>query len=205
MSQAVSQTIYLADYDPRWPAMFEEERARLQAAIGEWAADIQHVGSTSIPGIAAKPIIDIAVHLHSLVDALKCITPLVEDLEYECLGEFGIPDRIYFRRGTATPLPAQTAGHDRTWRTHQIHMYPLGHDQYAKQITFRDYLRAHPDAASEYETLKRELAVRHAGDIEAYAEAKSDFVQSILRSAALARSPSSAETERGDQATTRLG
>jgi GrpB-like predicted nucleotidyltransferase (UPF0157 family) len=192
MSEAVSDRIYLADYDPRWPAMFEEERARLQVAIGEWAADIQHVGSTSIPGIAAKPIIDIAVHLHSLIDALRCITPLVEELEYECLGEFGIPDRIYFRKPTATPLPGQSAGHDRAGRTHQIHMYPLGHDQYAKQITFRDYLRAHPNAAREYEALKRDLAVRHAGDIEAYANAKSDFVQSILRSAALARSPSSA-------------
>ena len=199
MPEAISDSIYIADYDPRWPAMFDEERARLDAAIGEWAADIQHVGSTSIPGIAAKPIIDIAVHLNLLVDALKCITPLVEHLQYECLGEFGIPDRIYFRKGTATPLRGQSAGHDGAGRTHQIHMYPLGHDQYAKQITFRDYLRAHPEASREYEALKREFAARHAGDIEAYADAKSDFVQSILRSAALARSPSPAETEGGDQ------
>ena len=202
MSQAVSHTIYIADYDPRWPQMFEDERARIVDAIGEWAADVQHVGSTSIPGIAAKPIIDIAVHLHSLVDALKCITPLVEQLGYECLGEFGIPDRIYFRKPTAAPLPGQRAGHDRIGRTHQIHMYPLNHDQYAKQVIFRDYLRAHPDAAREYEALKRELAVRHAGDIEAYAVAKSDFVQSILRSAAVARSPSPIDVERGNQATT---
>ena len=199
MSKAVSDNIYIADYDPRWPQMFEDERTRIVDAIGEWAADVQHVGSTSIPGIAAKPIIDIAVHLHTLVDALKCITPLVEHLQYECLGEFGIPDRIYFRKPTTSPLPGQS--HDGVGRTHQIHMYPLGHDQYAKQITFRDYLRAHPEATSEYEALKRELAVRHAGDIEAYAEAKSDFVQSILRSAALARSPSPAEAGRGDQAT----
>jgi GrpB-like predicted nucleotidyltransferase (UPF0157 family) len=199
MSKAISDSIYLAEYDSRWPSMFDEERARLQSAIGEWAADIQHVGSTSIPGIAAKPIIDIAVHLHSLVDALKCITPLVEHLQYECLGEFGIPDRIYFRKLTNTPLPGQD--HDGVGRTHQIHMYERGHEQYEKQIVFRDYLRFHPDAAREYEALKRELAVRHARDIEAYADAKSDFVQSILRSAALARSPSPAETERGDQAT----
>jgi len=172
--------------------MFQEERTRLQATIGEWAADIQHVGSTAVPGLAAKPIIDIAVHLHSLIDGFKCITPLVE-LGYDCLGEFGIPDRIYFRKPTDTPLPGQRAGHDRIGRTHQIHMYPLNHDQYAKQVLFRDYLRAHADAAREYEELKRELAVRYARDIEAYANAKSDFVQSILRSAALARSPSPAE------------
>jgi GrpB-like predicted nucleotidyltransferase (UPF0157 family) len=200
MSQAVSDIIYLADYDPRWPQMFEDERARIVSAIGEWAADVQHVGSTSIPGIAAKPIIDIAVHLRSLVDALYCITPLTE-LGYECLGEFGIPGRIYFRKLTASPLPGQS--HDGVGRTHQIHMYELGHEQYEKQIVFRDYLRAHADAARAYEALKRDLAVRHAGDIEAYANAKSDFVQSILRSAALARSPSPAEPERGDQATMR--
>jgi GrpB-like predicted nucleotidyltransferase (UPF0157 family) len=186
MSKTVSDSIYLAEYNSRWPSMFEEERARLQAAIGEWVADIQHVGSTSIPGIAAKPIIDIAVHLHSLVDALKCITPLVEHLQYECLGEFGIPDRIYFRKLTNTPLPGQS--HDGVGRTLQLHMYELSHEQYEKQITFRDYLRAHLDTAREYEALKRELSVRHAGDVEAYADAKSDFVQSILRSAALARS-----------------
>ena len=200
MSQAVSDTIYLADYHPRWPQLFEEERARLHAAIGEWAADIQHVGSTSIPGIAAKPIIDIAVHLRSLVDALYCITPLME-LGYECLGEFGIPGRIYFRKRTDQPIRGQS--HDGIGRTHQIHMYELTNEQYEKQIVFRDYLRAHPDARKGYETLKRQLAERHARDVEAYAMAKSDFVQSILRSAALARGPSPAETEKGSQATTR--
>ncbi|TMB93648.1 MAG: GrpB family protein [Chloroflexi bacterium] len=189
MSQALSDTIHLADYDPRWPQLFEEERARLQAAIGEWAADIQHVGSTSIPGIAAKPIIDIAVHLRSLVDALYCITPLME-LGYECLGEFGIPGRIYFRKRTDQPRRGQS--HDGIARTHQIHMYELRNEQYEKQIVFRDYLRAHPDAAREYEALKRQLAERHARDVEAYALAKSDFVLDILaraRAAAAARSP----------------
>jgi GrpB-like predicted nucleotidyltransferase (UPF0157 family) len=181
MSRAVSNRIYLTDYDPRWPALFEKERAGLQSAIGEWAADIQHVGSTSIPGIAAKPIIDIAVHLHSLVDALKCITPLVEHLQYECLGEFGIPDRIYFRKLTNTPLPGQD--HDGVGRTHQIHMYERGHEQYEKQIVFRDYLRAHADAMKDYEALKRELARRHSKNVEMYAFAKRDFVQEILRRA----------------------
>jgi GrpB-like predicted nucleotidyltransferase (UPF0157 family) len=196
------QPIHLAEYDPRWPELFEEERARLQAAIGKWAADIQHVGSTSIPAIAAKPILDIAVHLRAFVDALYCITPLVE-LGYECLGEFEIPERIYFRKRTKAPLPGQS--HDGVGRTHQIHMYELGHDQYEKQIVFRDYLRAHPGAARDYELLKRELARKHAGNIEAYAMAKSDFVLDILArarsTAAAARSPSSSRTERGVTAT----
>jgi GrpB-like predicted nucleotidyltransferase (UPF0157 family) len=181
MSRAVSGSIYLAEYDPHWPSMFEEERDRLQAAIGEWVADIQHVGSTAIPGIAAKPIIDIAVHLGSLADALKCITPLRGHLSYECLGEFGIPGRIYFRKPTTSPLPGQS--HDGVGRTHQIHMYELSHDQYEKQIVFRDYLRAHPDSMKAYEALKRELAARHSDNVELYAFAKSDFVQEILRRA----------------------
>ena len=176
--QALVPHIILADYDPRWPALFEEERARLKEAIGEWAADIQHVGSTAIPGIAAKPIIDIAVHLRSLVDALKCITPLVE-LGYESLGEFGIPGRIYFRKLTTQPLPGQTYGG--AGRTHQIHMYERTNEQYEKQIVFRDFLRAHTEPAKEYESLKRQLAVRHAGDVEAYALAKSEFVLEVLR------------------------
>jgi len=181
MSEAVSDAIVIVDYDPRWPRMFEEERARILEAIGHWAADVQHVGSTSIPGIAAKPIIDIAVHLDSLVVALFCITPLREQLGYECLGEFGLPGRIYFRKLTGTLLPGQS--HDGVGRTHQIHMYERSNEQYEKQIVFRDYLRTHPDAMRDYEALKRELAARHSRDVEAYALAKSDFVLEILRRA----------------------
>lgn len=206
MAEQATHTIILAPYDPGWPALFQEERERLQAAVGAWAADIQHVGSTSVPGTAAKPIIDIAVHLRTLVDALYCITPLVE-IGYECLGEFGIPGRIYFRKPTDNPLPGQA--HGGVGRTHQIHMYETGHDQYEKQIIFRDYLRAHPEAAQEYEALKRDLAARYS-DIEGYAEAKSDFVARILglsrasvavpgteEKAAAATSPSSHAAERG--------
>ncbi len=181
---APADPIILADYDPAWPVLFAEEEVWLREAIGEWAADIQHVGSTAIPGIAAKPIIDIAIHLRSLLDGFKCITPLVE-LGYECLGEYGIPGRIYFRKGTSTPLPGQS--HGGVGRTHQIHMYETGHEQYEKQIVFRDYLRSRAEAAREYEGLKRELAVRHAGDLEAYAMAKSDFVREVLRRARLER------------------
>lgn len=176
MTRPATGAIVLVNYDPAWPALFDVERARLLAAIGEWVADIQHVGSTAIPGIAAKPIIDVAIHLKSLADALKCITPLA-GIGYECLGEFGIPERIYFRKRTDSPLPGQA--HDGVGRTHQIHMYETGHEQYEKQIVFRDYLRAHPEAAREYEHLKRGLAAR-LSNIEDYAESKSEFVQRIL-------------------------
>ncbi len=157
--------------------MFNEERTRLQNAIGRWAVAIEHVGSTSIPGLAAKPIIDIGVALRSLEDALYCITPLVE-IGYECVGESGIPGRIYFRKRTDTPLPGQVHNSG-IGRTHQVHMYEQTHEQFVNHLLFRDYLRAHPSAAREYEDLKRRLAAEY-DDVEAYAEAKSGFVLGIL-------------------------
>ena len=160
--------IILSEYDSDWPRLFEEERTRLQEAIGQWAFAIEHVGSTAIPGIAAKPIIDIGVALRRFEDALHCITPLVE-AGWVCMGEFGIPGRIFFRKTTDNPLPGQ-APSGSVGRTHQIHMYELTHEQYAGHIVFRDYLRTHPEAAREYEALKVELSQRHAGDVEAYSE-----------------------------------
>ena len=177
----MADTVILAPYDPAWPVMFAKERDRLQNAIGEWAVAIEHVGSTAIPGIAAKPIIDIGVALGSFEDALYCITPLFE-IGYECLGEYGIPRRIYFRKRTDDPIPGQVHNSGIA-RTHQVHMYEQTHEQYVNHLLFRDYLRAHQGAAGQYEELKRRLAGEH-DDVEAYADAKSEFVQHIL---ALAR------------------
>ncbi|MDO8616496.1 MAG: GrpB family protein [Dehalococcoidia bacterium] len=180
MPRPTADAILLADYDPSWPRMFEEERRRLEGAIGRWAVAIEHVGSTAVPGLASKPIIDMGIALRSPADALKCITPLVE-LGYECLGEYGIAGRIYFRKRTREPLPGQV--HAGVGRTHQIHMYETGHGEWDAHITFRDYLRADAGARRDYEALKRGLAALHAGDVEAYANAKCDFVRGVLRKA----------------------
>jgi GrpB-like predicted nucleotidyltransferase (UPF0157 family) len=179
MPATPQRDIVLADYDPAWPKMFEAERARLQAAIGKWAVAIEHVGSTAIPGIAAKPVIDIGVALRSHADALKCITPLLE-LGYECLGEYGIPGRIFFRKPTDTPLPGQL--HNGVGRTHQVHMYEQGHSEHTQHIIFRDFMRTHPLDAEDYERLKRRLAEEH-DDVEAYAIAKTGFVMRKLNEA----------------------
>ena len=179
MTRPAASPIVLSSYDPDWPRLFAEERQRLQAAIGEWAVVIEHVGSTSIPGIAAKPIIDIVVAVAELVDELKCITPLVE-IGYDCKGEFGIPERVFFRKLTDTPLPGQVT--NGIGRTHQVHMFQRDNIEVERHIAFRDYLRANPDARQAYEDLKRRLAAEHE-DIEAYADAKSEFVESVLRKA----------------------
>lgn len=176
----LTDNIVIAEYDPAWPERFEQERARLQSAIGEWAVAIEHVGSTAVPGLAAKPIIDIGIALENLVDALQCITPLFE-LGYQCCGEYGIPGRIFFRKITADPIPGQIT--DGIGRTHQIHMYQRDHEQFRWHIAFREYMRSHPDEAAEYAALKREVATRHHDDIEKYVDGKHDFIREILRRA----------------------
>jgi GrpB-like predicted nucleotidyltransferase (UPF0157 family) len=172
--------IVIVEYDPAWPELFAQERERLQEAIGEWAVAIEHVGSTAVPGLAAKPIIDIGISLENLVDAVKCITPLFE-MGYQCCGEFGIPGRIFFRKLTDSPIPGQiTDGHG---RTHQIHMYQRDHEQSIWHITFRDYMRTHPDEAAEYAALKRQVAARHHDDIEKYVDGKHEYIRGILSKA----------------------
>jgi GrpB-like predicted nucleotidyltransferase (UPF0157 family) len=178
----LADNIVIADYDPAWPQLFEDERARLQDAIGEWTYAIEHVGSTSVPGLAAKPIIDIGVALNELADALKCITPL-EELGYHCRGEFGIPGRIYFRKATDEPDAGQI--YDGVRRTHQIHMYHRDHEQFRWHVAFRDYMRSHPDAATEYEELKRQLAARYTDNIEEYVDGKHEFIREVLRRAGM--------------------
>src|SRR3989304_1253108 len=135
--------IVIADYDPAWPARFEEERAAIVAARGEamgGVVAIEHIGSTSVPGLAAKPIIDIAIGVRQVADVVPCITPIV-GLGYKCMGEFGIPGRLYFRKGKP--------------RSHHIHMVVHKGEFWQRHLAFRDVLRARPDLAGEYARLKR--------------------------------------------------
>jgi GrpB-like predicted nucleotidyltransferase (UPF0157 family) len=198
-----SNAIAIVEYDPRWPALYEEERERIVAAIDEWAPDVHHVGSTAVPGLAAKPIIDIMVAMRSEHEMVLAITPLVQT-GYECLGEYGIPGRIYFRKTLETPGLGQS--HGGVARTHHLHMFPAGHAEWDRHIHFRDYLRAHPSVAMEYQSLKRELAARFSTDFEGYTDAKTEFIRGIEARAALALSPSHPSTEgqgRGDAVNTR--
>jgi GrpB-like predicted nucleotidyltransferase (UPF0157 family) len=158
--------ILLVDYRSDWPLVYAEAAGPLAAAFGPYAADIQHIGSTSVPGLAAKPIIDIAIGItqYPLPDA---IIDAVTRLGYEHKGEYGIPGRHYFRK------PGPPYGF-------HIHATGLQSSEYHNHILFRDYLRAHPDAAREYQLLKRDLAAHWVDDFEAYAAAKTSFVRQIL-------------------------
>jgi GrpB-like predicted nucleotidyltransferase (UPF0157 family) len=158
----------LRAHDATWSAAFDEAARELASCLGEVLVTQHHVGSTAIPGIAAKPVIDILAVVTDL-DALDARTGTLVGRGYEALGEYGIPRRRYFRRDNSAGA-----------RTHQVHAFPRGHEQVERMLLFRDYLRAMPAMAEQYEALKHRLAERSAGDVEAYAEAKTEFVEMVL-------------------------
>lgn len=157
-------SVLIVDYDPRWPALFEEERRRILGVLGEDRPRIEHVGSTAVPGLAAKPVIDL------LVGAPRPPTEgqrrRLAELEYVSMGELGIPGREFFRKGAP--------------RTHHLHWTAFGGSFWASHVAFRDALRRDPALAREYERLKRALAGRFPNDREAYTEGKTPFIERVL-------------------------
>ena len=167
--------IYLEEYDVRWPERFAVEAAQMQDVFG--AANviaIEHFGSTAIPGLAAKPVIDLLVIVRSLAEAKNAVETM-RGLGYAYWYDNPRPDRLFFVKG----LPPNGQ------RTHHVHVAEPGSDKAQSGLLFRDYLRAHTDARDAYATLKRELASRHQSDREAYTEAKTDFVNAIVEKAKL--------------------
>lgn len=168
---AKDEAIQLSPYDPTWPAAFDTEAASITTAIGAWiTGGIHHVGSTSIPGLAAKPVIDIMAGVAGLESSRACIE-LLAPLAY-----LYAPYRQDIMHWFCKPRPDH--------RTHHLHLVPTGSARFADVLALRDYLRAHPDAAAEYEALKRDLAGRHTHDRQAYTDGKTDLV---LRLTATAR------------------
>jgi GrpB-like predicted nucleotidyltransferase (UPF0157 family) len=156
--------------------MFEEDRGKILGAVGEYVSAVEHIGSTSVPGLAAKPIIDVMVAVRSLSDAPACVGPLAAvGYEYVPKHEAVMPERRFFRRGPSG------AG------THHLHMVERSSAFWEEHLLFRDYLRARPEAAAEYERLKRELAARHGSDRGAYTDAKTDFIKSAVERARKSR------------------
>ena len=161
--------IRLVSWTPAWAERFRAERAELERAVGDRVLAIEHIGSTSIPGIRAKPVVDICVAVESFEAARATLQP-IEALAYVYRGEHGIAGRHFFQKGDPREV--------------NLHMVEITSEEWQRHIVFRDYLRGHRDAALEYEALKQELAELHASDIEAYAAAKTPFVRKII---ALAR------------------
>ena len=164
--------IVLLPYDPGWPQAFDSEAARLRGAFGDLFVDLQHIGSTAVPRLLAKPVIDILAVVPQ-VEALDLQRDVWEILGYEVMGEFGVPGRRYFRKDDASGR-----------RTHQVHAFADGSREITRHLDFRDYLRACPSVAEAYGVLKRRLAEECAGDMHCYSEGKTDFIRDIERRAA---------------------
>jgi GrpB-like predicted nucleotidyltransferase (UPF0157 family) len=159
--------VRIVPYDPAWPALFDAEVARLTPILEACGVTLrlEHTGSTSVPGLAAKPILDILAGWEPSGVRTNAI-PAIEAAGYQYRGEQGIAGRDFFRRGEP--------------RQYHLHLTEVGSTFWHDHRTFRDYLRANPDAARRYETLKHELAATFPTDRERYIEGKTEFVIATL-------------------------
>ncbi len=161
--------VRLIPYNEKWIEAYKTEEKFLRESLGDLIIDIQHVGSTSIPGLLSKPVIDIAVAIKSLSESEKCIE-LFTKLGYEYRDNVNIPG-LHFAKG----------GPDN--RTHYIHVEELNDNQWYNHILFRDYLRVHPETLAEYAVLKIQLAEKFADDRILYGHGKDMFITKIIEEA----------------------
>ncbi len=178
ISRLVSEHVAIVPYDPRWPESFRQEEEHLQRLLpGDLVRRIEHFGSTAVPGLAAKPIVDILVEVTDLAETRARIAPVLRAQGYEYLwrpttGDDGPPFYAWFIK-----RDSQTGA-----RTHHIHMVEGSFVEHWDRLFFRDYLRAHPDVAHEYARLKGQLAVDCA-DRAAYTQGKADFIAAVMNRA----------------------
>ena len=160
--------ITLVGYNPDWPKVFEQECRLLLKALGDSVAQIEHIGSTAVPGLVSRPIIDIMVGLADFSMA-NSVVPEIVNLGYTYFPKFEdvMPNRRFFKQlvdGTAT---------------HHIHMTEIDSEFWRRHLLFRDYLRSHPEMAAEYATLKKQLAKQDWNDSNDFAETKTDFIKKV--------------------------
>jgi GrpB-like predicted nucleotidyltransferase (UPF0157 family) len=165
----VSAPVEIAPYDPAWPAAAAAEAEAILRACGDLLRRVEHIGSTAVPGLAAKPTLDLLGGVRTLADAAACIAPL-SALGYAYVPEYeaDLPERRYFRKGPAGA------------RTHHLHVVALDGAFWSDHLRFRDHLRSDRSAADAYERLKRDLAARHRADRDAYTRAKTTFIAVVL-------------------------
>ena len=168
MSQA---PVKISEYDPQWPAAFEAERDLLESLIGAWRhGPIEHVGSTAVPGLAAKPVIDVMFGVRSLEASMPAIEVLTGN------GYVYFPYKGDVMHWFCKPSDA--------FRTHHVHLVPFESPLWHERIRFRDILRSEPDVAKAYADLKRSLGLKYQHDREAYTLDKWPFIEAILRRSA---------------------
>ncbi len=164
----VDESVYLVAYDPAWPAKYRSMARELGRLLAPWlTGGLHHVGSTAVPGIAAKPVIDILAGVASLEASRPCIDVLRHE------GWWYAPYRTDAMHWFCCPSPQRREFH--------LHVAPSEGDWFRDEIAFRDHLRADPERASSYEALKKELALRYPDDREAYTDGKADFIRAVLQ------------------------
>lgn len=169
MTSRTGKPIVIAEYDPEWALRFQRERDLILRTCGIGAfVRIEHVGSTAVPGLGAKPIIDIMGGIRSLVVAPRLVPPLAS-IGYEYVPEYEVdmPERRFFRKDKNGA------------RAFHLHMVETGSEFWERHLLFRDYLRSHPETAAEYEELKRRLAGEYRDDIAGYTDAKTAFIRPV--------------------------
>ncbi len=160
----------LASHDPAWADAFRREAARI-AQGGAASLRLHHIGSTAIPGILAKPIIDM-LGVAPSAEAFDAASPALESFGYEAMGAYGIPGRWYYRRSDANGT-----------RTHHLHAFVEGSAGILRHLAFRDYLRSFPDRAAAYSALKADLVAAPGATWESYMDGKDPFVRDTERTA----------------------
>jgi GrpB-like predicted nucleotidyltransferase (UPF0157 family) len=163
------RTVTVVDYDPSWPQRFERLRATVWPVVADLAVAIEHVGSTSVPGLAAKPVIDLDVVVRSRADVPTAVGRLTT-LGYDHLGDLGIVGREAFRPPEGSP-------------PHNLYVCRHDSPSLANHLALRDHLRVHPELAHGYGALKKRLAQAFPHDIDGYVAAKTDFIVAVLRAA----------------------
>jgi GrpB-like predicted nucleotidyltransferase (UPF0157 family) len=155
-----------AEYSPEWPRQFEQEATRLKTLIGDELVVVHHIGSTSVPGLAAKSIIDL-LPLVREITRVDDLTPMMQEAGYKPWGEYGLPGRRYFTKDRGD------------YRTHNIHIYQVDNPDVERHLAFCAYLRHHEEARAAYEALKREVYARHPANVAAYNDGKNAWIKEL--------------------------
>jgi GrpB-like predicted nucleotidyltransferase (UPF0157 family) len=161
------------DYNPEWPGEFELEAARLRSLLGDEVIAIYHIGSTSVPGLAAKSVIDLLPTVREIA-RIDELTPVLEQAGYHAWGEYGIPERRYFSKDHGE------------YRTHNVHIFQAGSPEIERHLAFIEYLKSHEQVRLEYADLKREVFAREvferqAEDMSTYNDGKNAWIKRTER------------------------
>ncbi|WP_369903064.1 GrpB family protein [Bacillus manliponensis] len=163
----MNKQVVIKAYTEKWSRQFQEESVLFKKIVGDQAIAIEHIGSTSVQGLGAKPILDMMIGVRDLEEVQRFIEPL-EKIGYEHVVHKEFPNRRFFRKGA--------------WRagTHHLHIYTYGSEEWVNNLLFRDYLRVHPTVRQQYEILKKELAETYKFDRVAYTNAKAPFIKKVI-------------------------